>query len=332
MAAATETPLVHQLAGSVAAQQAKNAQANPVGLRHKLFAVMCEVSYIQKDKENQFHRYRYASEAAIKEKLHAAFVKYGILFSCDPVTHERVSGLGKDGKESITICQFHYEFEDIETGEKKEGTFFGCGADALDKGLYKAVTGAIKYILTTRFLIPTGDDPEDEPKLTTAEKKAAQKEIADKKIAELQGKGAKVHEIEPKPTPPPHPRPNTADPDPATLAMWRGMTNKPGCIAAFGQLKSLIVQVLGPRAGEADYYQILSRHGVKHANEFTSTKPARDCARELFDYIRKADEMRRAEANTAPKDFTADDDDLPAILRPPGSSEEAPQGKGGYPD
>ena len=38
----------------------------------------------------------------------------------------------------------------------------GTGADSGDKAPYKATTGAIKYALLTAFLIPTGDDPEND--------------------------------------------------------------------------------------------------------------------------------------------------------------------------
>ena len=49
---------------------------------------------------------------------------------------------------------------DSETGECVSGMFYGVGQDSGDKGIWKAVTGAIKYIMTSTFLIPTGDDPE----------------------------------------------------------------------------------------------------------------------------------------------------------------------------
>lgn len=164
-------------------------------LKQKLHAIMREVSYIQKDKRNSFHNYSYASEAAIKERLHDMFVKYGVLFSCDPVAvvseRERAT---KTGTEIVLVMQFHYCFEDVDSDDKREGTFFGSGADAADKTVYKAITGAIKYCLTTRFLIPTGDDPESDSdgKRTKEDKKAEQAKEAEQKIAALKAKGASV--------------------------------------------------------------------------------------------------------------------------------------------
>lgn len=168
-------------------------------LKQKLHAIMSEVSYIQKDKRNDFHRYNYASEAAIKERLHEMFVKYGVLFSCDPVAviSERDRPT-KTGSETVSLFQFSYCFEDVDSEEKREGMFFGSGADAADKGCYKAITGAIKYCLTTRFLIPTGDDPENEAaeKKTKEEKRADQARAADNRIADLKAKGASVQPVQ----------------------------------------------------------------------------------------------------------------------------------------
>jgi len=135
----------------------------------KLHSIMGEVDYIQKDKTNSFQNYRYASEAAIKEKLHAALVKHKVLFtlSLTDAQNETVT-TSKGNIEARTIVKCEYALIDIESGEKLEGKFIGFGNDPGDKGIYKAITGAIKYILTSTFLIPTGDDPEDddEPKKT----------------------------------------------------------------------------------------------------------------------------------------------------------------------
>ena len=117
---------------------------------------------------------------------------------------------------------------------------------------------------------------------------------------------------------PPKDEGNVQEIDPEQAELWRHMTDKGGCINALQALKQRMVDVLGERAGEADYYLILSRHKVQHANEFKSAVAARNCAKELLDYVRKAQAMRSAEQKT----FEATDDDLPPVL----------QGKGGYPD
>jgi hypothetical protein len=164
-----------------------------VSIYQKLWQVMSEVDYIQKDKTNTFHRYNYASEAAIKEKLHESLVRNRVLFlPYKSELEERITGLGKDGKETLTTLKLYYKFVDIDSGEVHEGELHGVGSDALDKGIYKAITGCIKYILTGNFLIPTGDDPEreEEPKQdkkqVKAEAHAEQQAIAKAKIEQIQ--------------------------------------------------------------------------------------------------------------------------------------------------
>ncbi|MCK9569449.1 ERF family protein [Candidatus Pacearchaeota archaeon] len=146
----------------------------PVALLKKLAAIMAEADYIQKDKRNEFHKYRYASEQAIKEKLHPLLVKHGVLFFPISILQQRTAPT-KEGGEWLSDVAIEFAFIDSETGEELRGVGAGTGTDKGDKSVYKAITGAIKYILTTTFLIPTGDDPEDDAneKPTRQQAKAA---------------------------------------------------------------------------------------------------------------------------------------------------------------
>ena len=132
---------------------------------NKLHEIMKEADYIQKDAKNKFHGYKYASELAIKTKLHELLVKHGVLFqlqSCDSRIITDLE-LTKDGKEQkATLLKCKYTFWDIDSGEKLEGDFMASGPARDDKGLWAATTNAIKYIMTSTFLIPTGDDAESD--------------------------------------------------------------------------------------------------------------------------------------------------------------------------
>jgi len=59
----------------------------------------------------------------------------------------------------VTVRTKHV-FRDAESGETAEVFGTGCGEDAGDKAVYKAITGAMKYFVSKNFLISTGDDPE----------------------------------------------------------------------------------------------------------------------------------------------------------------------------
>lgn len=127
----------------------------------KLQAIMERVDRIKKDARNDFHKYKYASEKIIKETLHAELVKEKVLFQLNGIDlRVDVIKTAKGEDTNLTHIKFEYKFIDSETGDTLTGTFYGTGEDKGDKGTYQATTGAIKYILTSMFLIPTGDDPE----------------------------------------------------------------------------------------------------------------------------------------------------------------------------
>ena len=123
---------------------------------------MSEVEFIEKDKTNEFHNYQYASEQAIKQTIHPLLVKHGVLFTLSCLESTNVG--------EITTAKFTYHFYDVESGEELTGCFVGQGQDKGDKGIYKAITGAIKYILTSTFLIPTGLDPESEEPVRSSQR------------------------------------------------------------------------------------------------------------------------------------------------------------------
>lgn len=72
------------------------------------------------------------------------------------VSAESAEQIGND----VTRVLLRIDFACGDTGATHTVRFFGDGLDKGDKGLYKAYTGAIKYLLMKTFLIPTGDDPE----------------------------------------------------------------------------------------------------------------------------------------------------------------------------
>lgn len=129
-----------------------------------LHEVMSKVTYVQKQGKNDFHGYKYASEADLLEKLRPAMVEAGLMLipSVDKVTE-----VDQHGNTTVLLSY---------TLVHKDGDIWphpihaaGCGNDRNktgvgDKGLYKALTGANKYLLFKLFQIETGDDPENDSK------------------------------------------------------------------------------------------------------------------------------------------------------------------------
>ena len=120
----------------------------------KLHAIMSEVRYLQKDAKNP-QGWKYLSEAAIKAALHPKLVEHGVIFMVE-------AGLPQPVTEKFLAVPTKYRFYDVDSGESLGGEFIGTGHTREEKGTYAAITGAIKYTLTSTFLIPTGDDVETE--------------------------------------------------------------------------------------------------------------------------------------------------------------------------
>jgi hypothetical protein len=213
-------------------------------LYQKLWAVMQDCDYVRKDKRNSFHNYTYASEQAIKEKVHAALVKHRLLFLPSVTGLRERSGLGKEcrdgqpGKETLTIVKVRFRFVDIDSGAEEKGQFYATGADSMDKGLYKAITGALKYILTSWLLIPTGDDPE----------------IDREKDERQPARSAAV----------------TAGPPPAPKKPWQNRGEMKVCFARIRE-----------QVGDVAYFEELGKSGIESPVQFRSAPAALACYQRL---------------------------------------------------
>jgi len=129
----------------------------------KLVKVLGGVERIPKNGYNDFHRYAYATEADVSDHTRKLLSDNNIFMmsSIEEVINRDITT--KSGKaETIVRVKIKVTFLCGETGESLSFHTWGDGQDAGDKGIYKAITGAIKYALMKNFLIPTGDDPEND--------------------------------------------------------------------------------------------------------------------------------------------------------------------------
>ena len=96
---------------------------------------------------------------------------------------------------SLLHCKRQIQFIDVDSDHELNGTWSGSGTDTVDKGLYKAITGGIKYVLNTNFLIPTGDDPEITMTMKTATQ-AAEKAIVKQPFTDKSGNNGNGSKLE----------------------------------------------------------------------------------------------------------------------------------------
>lgn len=125
--------------------------------------VMASVGYVQKDKKNAFHGYKYAGEEALLTVLRPALVENGLILI---PSLDGAPSMDEHGNTNLTMAYTLAHVSGAVWPEKIRVP--GCGNDRAkngtmgDKGAYKALTGANKYMLFKLFQIATGDDPEVE--------------------------------------------------------------------------------------------------------------------------------------------------------------------------
>jgi hypothetical protein len=133
----------------------------------KLAAVMAEVGRIPKNGTNEFHRYKYVLESdlveAVRDKLasRSVFVTSSVK-SVEVIELSKPTKSGEILSQKVGVLHIEYTFHDGDSGESI--VLNGVGEIDQDggKGLYKAMTGALKYVLMKTFLVATGDDPEND--------------------------------------------------------------------------------------------------------------------------------------------------------------------------
>ena len=154
----------------------------PATITKAIYEVMQAVGYVQKKGENTFHKYRYAGEKDLLEALRPAMLEAGLLLIPSGVEHRPVDQYGNT-QVGVAYTLAH---KDGDVWPDKL-VMYGCGNDRSskgtvgDKGTYKALTGANKYLLFKLFQIETGDDPEKH----TAEKDQAEQHRSEPVFGEL---------------------------------------------------------------------------------------------------------------------------------------------------
>ena len=178
----------------------QNEPVKPKNLIQKLCEIMASLEWVQKRGYNEFHKYAYATEADLADALRTKLAEHNIFIfpnvkSCvrSPLEVTTTKWIQNQPTESVrktqlTEIEVEWTFVDGDSGELRTILVHGVGEDNVDKGFYKAFTGSEKYMLMKSFLIPTGDDPEQDSKEDLHEAKqsgkTAARNVAAAKLAE----------------------------------------------------------------------------------------------------------------------------------------------------
>lgn len=135
----------------------------PKSLITKLAEVMASTERVPKNGWNDFHKYKFARESDIVESIRTELATRNILITPSVIGHQRSEGVNSKGTKSyFTVVTVEWSIRDGDSDQCITLSIPGTAEDTGDKGFYKAFTGSEKYLLTKTFLIPTGDDPENE--------------------------------------------------------------------------------------------------------------------------------------------------------------------------
>ena len=131
----------------------------------KLCRIMAAVDHIEKKGRNLSQGYDFARESDITHALREQFAKENVFMLPDVVTAEYTTGqTAKGNPKRLCVLRVKFTLEDGDTGETRSFHGVGEAEDTGDKASNKAITAAVKYGLLKAFLIPTGDDTENDPK------------------------------------------------------------------------------------------------------------------------------------------------------------------------
>ena len=121
-----------------------------------------ELGKVEMTGRNDHDRYDYLTESDIIYATDPLLEKHGLFLVKSVVDAvalpDRVTSQGKPRyahRVKLGGTLYH-----VASGESMEASAYGEGQDGGDKGIYKATTGASKYLMAKFFGVATGDDPE----------------------------------------------------------------------------------------------------------------------------------------------------------------------------
>lgn len=131
----------------------------------KLAEIMLEVDSVDKNGKNTFDNYTYMRAADLMRAVRTAMARRSVLLIADPVElHEHQYQSAQNKPMNFIRVKFKYTFiNGDDPADRLELHGYGDASDRSDKAIYKANTGAIKYVIRNTFLVPDEDaDPETE--------------------------------------------------------------------------------------------------------------------------------------------------------------------------
>lgn len=152
-----------------------------ITLAAKLCKIMKAVERVAKRGENELDDYVYATEGDVKEAFRLEMARRNVFLAPQVLETRRfpitLSLRGGAVDTFVTEQRIKWTFHDGDTGECIECIVEGAGEDSKDKGVYKAMTGSLKSLLLTSFLLRSGDDPDQATQTGAIGKEVRQRKV-----------------------------------------------------------------------------------------------------------------------------------------------------------
>ncbi len=147
--------------GNTTTEPVKVERDKTLGLYERLFAVLGETGFIEKDKTHEIKKdgkkvgsFGYISHDSVSAQIRASFVRHGVLFF-PTITKRQDNGNRVELDVRVT-------FVNVDKPDEREAIdVIGYGVDSSDKGPGKAFSYAVKYALLKTFMLNSADDIED---------------------------------------------------------------------------------------------------------------------------------------------------------------------------
>lgn len=172
-----------------------------VNIHQRLLSVQAAVGRVPKSGWNNFDKYHYVTESDLLDAARLALIENKVALVLVGMEEETgfIERVGKDPKRWAKVKLLYDIVNAEEPGDRIATSSVGYAEDTGDKAIYKAITGATKYLYYKLFMVSTGEDPErvgapdQKPKAQPAKKPAATTPIqAGMSAAELKTKIRRV--------------------------------------------------------------------------------------------------------------------------------------------
>jgi len=125
--------------------------------------VMQDIGGVPKNGVNDYHNYQYPTDDDVMSNVRPTMAKHGLVAIPSVIDRKRqkISTGPDEGDYTLhTDITLNVTLIDAESGEQMSLTWEGEAQDGQDKGLYKAYTSAIKYLMLKLFLQSADADVE----------------------------------------------------------------------------------------------------------------------------------------------------------------------------